>query len=102
MKFIFSFIVVIYSSSALASMIFIYHAPKHHWEAKQVRGIFQNKYNIPAEIIHIREKAECKQQDSRFLELCINRKGELIQLSPSNIENIKKSFKTFARGGQNA
>jgi len=101
MKLIFSLILVGFSSSCLAAMISIQFHSSHQQNAKQIKQIFIKRYSIPKEIIKMNMTEECKAVDQRFLELCINKKGELLVLSNSNILKIKKSLKTFSLEAKN-
>lgn len=93
MKLIFSFILIIKCSLTLASMVIIKHENRME-NAKIVKEIFQRKYLIPNELIQIKNE-RCKEEVlSNYLELCINKKGELLILS-SNIKFKIKSLLIF-------
>jgi hypothetical protein len=58
-------------------------------------AIFETKYNIPRSLI-MEKKGNCfgQKEDAKFLHLCINKKGELTQLS-SHINLKIKSLLSF-------
>ncbi len=85
------------NTSCYASMIHIFYTKNQRAEAQIVRQIFHQKYQVPLFIIKMIQSDQCKGSDTRFLEMCINKKGELIELSNPNIVKIKKSLRTFAR-----
>ena len=91
MKLFFSILLI--CSNAFGSMILISHNDKIK-NAKLVKNYFISKYRIPSELIEIKESDCMDKLDSRYLQLCINQKGELIQLS-SNIDFQIKSLSTF-------
>lgn len=82
---------------ALATKIIITATPNSFLLAKQVKAIFIERYSIPKRLIILKERMICVSQENRYLELCINRKGELEELSKSNIKKIKKSLAIFAK-----
>jgi hypothetical protein len=91
MKLFFSLLLV--STNALSSMIFIGHNNQES-NAIRIKDYFISEYHIPKELILIK-RSECLEEvDRRYLQLCVNEKGELIQLS-SNIDFQIKSLLTF-------
>lgn len=93
MKYIFS-LLILFSFNLQASVINIFHQ-KNIKEAKVIKSIFIKKYSIPSNMISINESSCTIKTDNRFLNLCITKKGELIQLS-SNIYFLRKSLKSFS------
>ena len=86
-----------FSINSSASMVKIYFTSQHINKALVVEKIFIEKYSIPERIIEVKRVTDCFSQDKRFLELCINRKGELKRFSNSNIFKIKKSLLVFSQ-----
>ena len=97
MKFIFKLNLALFAINAQASMVKIYFTSDHLNKALIVEKIFIEKYSIPKRIIEIKHLSNCYSQDKRFLEICINRKGELKRFSNSNIFKIKKSLLVFSQ-----
>ncbi|MFT6632950.1 MAG: hypothetical protein ACJAS4_002918 [Bacteriovoracaceae bacterium] len=62
-----------------------------------IKNIFQEKYKIPLKLIRVTKVSSCHSQDKRFLELCINKKGELVEFSNYNKKNIINSLKVFSQ-----
>ena len=91
MKLFFSLFVI--STSAMSSMISIGH-DNQKINATKVKDYFISKYKIPEELILIRRSNCLERLDSRYLQLCINKKRELLKLS-SNIDFQIKSLSTF-------
>lgn len=82
MKLFISILLIVTSSNLKANFITI----KHHFhkeEALKIKEIFIEKYNIPFHWIKIEEdKDECVlNKKSKILDMCINKEGELIELS---------------------
>ncbi len=98
-KTILIFLVIIPNS--YASQILITYEDNKAQYAYHMQKYFKENYKIPLTIIKIKKSYECRSIDKRFLEICINKKGELIQFSNSNIKKIIKSLRTFTLGGQN-
>jgi hypothetical protein len=91
MKLFFSLLLV--STNAFSSMILIGHNNQES-NAIKIKDYFISEYRIPKELILIK-RSECLEEvDRRYLQLCVNKKGELIQLS-SNIDFQIKSLSTF-------
>lgn len=78
---------------ANAGLINIIHESNFN-RAKIVKNIFNKQYMIPEKLISIKSGLCIENIDERFLNICITKKGELLQLS-SNIHFIRKSLKTF-------
>lgn len=76
-----------------ASVITIYHHDNSD-NARTVARIFQKKYSIPSGLIKIVKSVDCVELSATLLEMCINKKGELITLS-SNISLFKRSINVF-------
>jgi hypothetical protein len=93
MKLFFS--LFLFSQTSYAGLINIYFEQNAR-SAQQVQKIFMMKYNVPKGLISIEKKSCQSKVDSRFLNLCVTKKGELIQL-PSYLKFIRKSLKTFKR-----
>jgi hypothetical protein len=91
MKLFFSLFII--STSAMSSMISIGH-DNQKINANKVKDYFISKYKIPEELILIKKSNCLEKIDTRFLQLCINKKGELKKLS-SNIDFQIKSLSTF-------
>jgi|TARA_B100000749_G_C18082472_1_gene324285 hypothetical protein len=83
------------SFSVQASMIHIGYEDQNFNKAKLVQNIFEKKYNIPKSLIKVFKQQKCQPRDPRFLFICINKKGELLQLSNINLNQIRKSLKVF-------
>lgn len=92
MKFFFSFflLIPIYSNAALINVLY----ESNLKDAKIVKNIFLKRYEIPAQLVVIKKGSCLERVDERFMNICITKKGELIQLS-SNINFIRKSLNTF-------
>lgn len=101
MKRVFSFYYLLGLLPVYSMSISIYYTPGMLEESIHVKEIFLKKYQIPAELIFIYPTKKCSRIDNRSLNLCLNKKGELLQLSSSNILKLKKSLSTFAIGGKN-
>jgi hypothetical protein len=86
-----------FSSYACASKIIIYHHSTRADEAEIIRNIFTKRYSIPEVLITKVRMDSCQKREHRYMELCVNRKGELIEFSNSNIKKIKKSLAIFAK-----
>lgn len=93
MKLFFSLLFI--STHSLASMIIIQHENRE-FEALRVKEYFMHEYQIPKSLIRVQQRSCNKSIDNRFLHLCVNKKGELLQLS-SNIDFQIKSLSTFNR-----
>ena len=91
MKLFFSLLFL--SQVSHAGLINIYFE-KDEFFANEVKKIFISKYSVPEKLINIKKKTCETKVDSRFLNLCITKKGELIKL-PSYLKFIRKSLKTF-------
>jgi hypothetical protein len=98
MKFITS---LLFLWSIQAHALIIIKAHKAH-QAEIVADIFRDKYHIPNELIEIQTSNEqCRSSDKKIvLDLCINKKGELLLLS-LDMKMLKHSFQVFrsAHGG---
>ena len=95
MKLIISLILIGLAKPSFASMIHIYYESVENITlAKQVQERLTFKYQIPISLIKV-SKRECQSTDSRFLEVCINEKRELIELPNLNKNKILKSFYVF-------
>jgi hypothetical protein len=103
MKFYYKILLtlIITSNVAMASKVIVYHHSSRTEEANIVKNIFTNKYSVPTRLVVIIQTQECRVKEKRFMELCINKKGELIEFSNSNIKKIKKSLAIFAKPGPN-
>jgi hypothetical protein len=104
MKLVFRFLlffVIAHTQLVKASKVHIYFTEKQNNHAKIIRDIFLEKYKIPLSLIKLRKTKICNIRDQRFLELCLNSEGELIQFPNSNIKNIKKSLNTFSSEAKN-
>lgn len=101
MKLIFNLTLIFLSLPSQASMLSITYFPGMKWNAGQIKKIFEVKYSIPSRLISLREASRCFQLDNRYLELCINDKGELSKLSNTNFINIRRSLNTFNSGAKN-
>lgn len=91
MKLIFS--IFILSFNIHASMIKINYEGNIE-NAYTVKKIFTNKYLIPEKLIQISYKSCLDKVDERFLNICINKKGELEKFS-SDIKFKVKSLLVF-------
>lgn len=92
MKYFFSIFLLLPLSSS-ASLIKIFHE-KQLKKANITKAIFMEKYDIPENLIVVSSGGCDMEIDKRFLNICITKKGELIQLS-SNINFIRKSLNIF-------
>lgn len=93
MKLIFSIFLIIFCSQTFASMILIKYENKYK-NALLIQDIFVKKYSIPRDLILIKKERCLESKGSNFLELCINKKGELLTLS-SDIKFKVKSLSIF-------
>lgn len=85
--------------SSNASQITVYYQHKaDKSKALKIRDYILNEKKIPLKLIQVHFNKECLGKDERFIELCINKKGELITLS-SNIQKKIESFKIFSSKG---
>lgn len=91
MKLLFSLLIL--SNICNAKVINIYNESNPN-KAKVVADIFIQKYGVPKSLISSFQTECTKNVDKRFLNLCINKKGELIQL-PSYLKFLKKSLSVF-------
>jgi hypothetical protein len=62
-----------------------------------VKEIFNKSYGVPLNIISVLKVSKCHSIDNRFLELCLNEKGELNEFSNYNIKKIINSLKVFSQ-----
>lgn len=92
MKFFFSTLLFLPLASH-ASLINIIHE-KQLKNANIIKAIFIDKYDIPKSLILVKNGSCDTKIDRRFLNICVTKKGELIQLS-SNINFIRKSLNSF-------
>ena len=100
MKFYFSFIILSYSCYCFSSQVRVYYHPGEKSKALIVKQIFETKFSVPNQLIVLKKSQECHSQDARFLELCINKKGKLLELPNTYIDKIKKSIRTFSSEDQ--
>ena len=56
---------------------------------------FKIRYGIPHSLINIKRVQSCGIFDKRFLEVCINSKGNLVEIPNINKKEILKSLKVF-------
>ena len=95
MRYLFNlFILLIISIPSHARIISIYYV-EHQMIAKQLKQRFMEKHHIPSQIISVFKINKCRSLDQRYLEVCINKKGELIELSSKNIELKINALKVF-------
>ena len=95
MKFLFSFLII--SATAQAGVIQVQYMNNDLEGATIVSTRLKTKHSIPNKLIRVIPVVKCRILDKRFLELCINEKGELIKLSPANQISITNSFKVFKK-----
>ncbi len=83
MKSFFSLLILVSAFNlVLASQINIKYENDSIENALWVKSIFIERYSIPGDLIQIK-KGDCIEAayDQRFLNLCINKKGDLITIS---------------------
>lgn len=95
------FFPMIFTSVSQAAQVSIQYQGNHSQQAVIVSDILSGEYSIPKSIISISKVSKCSSQDKRFLEFCINKKGELNEFSNNNIKKIIKSLKVFSQGRTN-
>ena len=100
MKFLFSMLMT-FSTIAHSGMIKITYTQKNKSNATHILKRFEQKYSIPSELIILKKVESCTSSDKRFLELCINTKGELIEFSNHNLKSITNSLKVFKKKVKN-
>lgn len=99
MTYLFKKIAIIFciSINVYSSQINIYFYEAFSKESIIIKEIFMTKYNIPSYLIKRIETSKCESIDKRFLEICINKKGELTQLSNMKTKKIVTSLLAFKR-----
>lgn len=83
MKLLISLFVLTFSVITKAAFITIYHQDNYS-EATKLQNVFLEKYEIPHNWIGIKglDNSRCHyDKKSEILDLCLNDKGELIELS---------------------
>ena len=83
------------STTCFGSILNIYSPLEKKESAVEVKQYLVQKYGIPEKLIKISLEESCEVRDARFIELCINKKGELKELSNQNIKKIIKSLLVF-------
>jgi hypothetical protein len=93
MKLFFSLLILAYLSQAShASKIVIRYESGNIDNAEVIRAIFVDRYSIPKNLVSIRNgHCDEQDQDKRFLNLCVNKKGDLIKIS----QDIKFKIKSL-------
>ncbi len=89
-------LLIFFLPQAYASKVQIYFELEQKQMANIVRTIFQDKYNIPKELIEVKKTTNCRLKDERYLEVCVQRNKELIILS-KDIERVKRPLKIFTK-----
>ena len=90
------------SFSVNASRIQVYYPTGKTRSAEVIKDIFVQKYNIPEQLISLKEVKKCKQLDGRYLEICIELDTDFKVIPNKNMELIKSSFSIFYKGFKNA
>lgn len=80
-----------------ASIIEIQYETSNDKRASIAAKLFSKKLNIPRVLIKLESVQECQSRDTRYFEVCINKKGELYKLSHHDFNNYRKSFEVFKR-----
>ena len=101
MKYIFSLILALSCAHGHSGQLKIYFVKGQKKEANFVKEVFTQKHNIPEILVETKPQKSCKSRDPRFVELCLNKKGELVLLSSKNISKKIKSLKVFSPKGAN-
>lgn len=64
-------------------------------------NFFEVNYGIPSKLIKLKLIKKCEPSAPRFLDLCINKKGELTEFSHNKTKLIINSFKIFRKEVKN-
>jgi hypothetical protein len=93
MKLFFSILAFTYLSQAChASKIVISYESGNVDNAEVIQSIFVDRYSIPKNLISIRSGlCDEEDRDKRFLNLCVNKKGDLLKIS----QDIKFKIKSL-------
>ncbi len=75
---------ILYETSLVKKQLLI--SLKHH---------FISEYGVPNKLINIKRVLNCGIVDRRYLEVCINSKGNLTEIPNINKRDILKSLKVF-------
>ncbi len=95
----FFFLMFIALNSNASTLRISYFSLETKTYANSLKRYLSHKYQIPDEIIGIeKEKTSC---NSNYRKLCLNKKGELNQLSSKDIIFFKKSFLVFSQRTKN-
>ena len=86
-------LVILISQNLQANIIKIHFLNTQDMDsATELKETLMGKYNIPGSLIVILKRKFCKE---RSFNLCLNKKGELKQLSLDRIDKFKKTFSIF-------
>lgn len=94
MKLFSSLIVGLAFSTTVHSSIIRIHFTSNKLVAQKVKNYFITEYKIPKSLIITLEGSCTRMDERKYLDLCINEKGELLKLS-SHIDFQIKSLSIF-------
>ena len=95
MKSAFSlFLFLTISSNASAGKILIHYEGHNEYKAEELRRRLIGHHYIPERLIKI-TPGKCNRTDKRFLEFCINSKGDPEMIPNDNKAKILTSFQIF-------
>ena len=96
MKLIISILLVL-SFNSHASLIQVSYEDDNFERAESISQIFQTNYDIPEELISIKEIKNCEdlEVDLIGLSLCINKRRQLVWNDSTNLELTKRTILSF-------
>ncbi|MBD65812.1 MAG: hypothetical protein CME62_11435 [Halobacteriovoraceae bacterium] len=97
MKLIFNlFIFVILLPKAHATRIDIFYSnATDKIIATQISSKFNREYGVPRKLIRVAKVEECHSRDKRFIEICLNKKSDLIVLNEFSLKQKIRSLEIF-------
>ena len=82
------------SSNALAGKILVHYERNMEHKAEELKVRLMGHHHIPERLIE-KTQSKCNRTDKRFLEFCINSKGDLELIPNDNKAKILTSFQIF-------
>ena len=97
MKFIIS-VMILYSATVRAGLVSIEYEEHRRQEAKYVMDIFIQKYEIPPELISLKEVSICRERvlKKSGISFCVDINRQLNFTEFSNFELTKKTILSFS------
>lgn len=77
-----------------ASMIQVQYTHNQE-DAELIKKLIIERRKVPSRLVRTKFVTKCRQTDERLLELCLNEKGDLIEIPNINSKRIKQSFLVF-------